>query len=75
MRYTYDRNRYLMLVVQKVSSKKFSVQWDRTSYIRGKIEKLEALLTAQLPSDQVAAILSTMLSDFLKLSSRLQLVA
>lgn len=64
-----------MLVEQKVSSKKFSVQWDRNSCIRGKIEKLEALLNAEPPSDQVAAILATMPSDFLKLLSRLQLVA
>ena len=75
MRYTYDLSRYLILVEQKVSSKKFCVQWDRASCIRGKIEELEALLNVQLPKDQVAAILATMPRDFLKLSSKLQLVA
>lgn len=75
MRYTYNQDRYLVLIEQKVATKSFSVQWDRTSCIQSKIEKLEALLVVNLPKRQVAAIMSTMPKDFLQLSSKLQLVA
>lgn len=75
MRYTYDLNRYLILVEQKVSNKKFRVQWDRADCIKEKIEKLENLLNLRLPEAQVAKIISTIPRDFLKHSSKLQLVA
>ena len=75
MRYTYNQDRYLVLIEQKVATKRFSVQWDRTSCIQSKIEKLETLLVANLPKRQVAAIMATMPKDFLQLSPKLQLVA
>lgn len=75
MRYTYNQDRYLVLIEQKVATKRFSVQWDRAYYIQSKVEKLETLLVASLPKRQVAAIMATMPKDFLKLSSKLQLVA
>lgn len=75
MRYTYDCARYLMLVEQKVSSKRFCVQWDRASCVREKLEKLEALLIEKLPKSQVDAIVATIPNDFLQLSQKLRLVA
>lgn len=75
MRYTYDLNRHLMLVEQKVAAKKFITQWDRTSSIQERIEKLEALLTKKLPRYKISAILSTMPKDFIKAFPRLTLVA
>lgn len=36
MRYTYDQSRYLLLVEQKVSGKRFVVQWDRAACIQKK---------------------------------------
>ncbi|WP_308724894.1 hypothetical protein [Metapseudomonas otitidis] len=75
MRYTYDRNRHLVLVEQKISAKKFSIQWDRSQAIQERIGKLEALLVEKLPQEKVARILSTMPREFLALAPRLQLVA
>lgn len=75
MRYTYDKDRYLVLIEQKIATKRFSVQWDRASCIQRKIKKLESLLTANLPKHQVVAIMASMPKSFLKLSSKLQLVA
>lgn len=75
MRYTYDQSRYLLLVEQKVAGRRFVVQWDRTACIKGKVEQLERLLSAQLPGEQVSSILATMPSDFLKLFPSLRLVA
>ncbi|MGY2963175.1 hypothetical protein ACVWZP_004124 [Pseudomonas sp. TE36184] len=75
MRYTYDRNRHLVLVEQKVAAKRFSVQWDRARAVQERIEKLEVLLSAKLPQAQVARILATMPKDYLALAPRLQLVA
>ncbi|MBP5060562.1 hypothetical protein HUT27_29770 [Pseudomonas chlororaphis] len=75
MRYTYDCNRHLVLVEQKVAAKRFSVQWDRARAVQERIEKLEVLLSAKLPQAQVARILATMPKDYLALAPRLQLVA
>lgn len=75
MRYTYDRNRHLILVEQKVAAKKFSIQWDRSRAVQERLGKLEALLAEKLPREKVAIILSTMPQDYLKLAPRLQLVA
>jgi hypothetical protein len=75
MRYTYNRSRYLVLIEQKIASKRFGVQWDRCSCIQSKLEKLESLLGPDLPKRQIAAIMATMPKDFLKLSPKLQLVA
>ncbi|CAB5592102.1 hypothetical protein N5D79_17165 [Pseudomonas sp. GD03817] len=75
MRYTYDHNRHLVLVEQKVAAKRFSVQWDRARAVQERIEKLEALLSGRLPEAQVARILATMPKDYLALAPRLQLVA
>ncbi|EJQ7927894.1 hypothetical protein ACQW7T_005353 [Pseudomonas aeruginosa] len=75
MRYTYDRNRHLVLVEQKVAAKKFSVQWDRARAIQERIGKLEGLLSANLPQAKVAQILATMPQDYLALAPRLRLVA
>jgi len=75
MRYTYDRNRHLILIEQKVSAKKFSIQWDRAQAVQDRIERLEALLAAKLPQDQVTSILSTMPKDYMALIPRLHLVA
>lgn len=75
MRYTYDRDRHLVLVEQKVAAKRFSVQWDRARAVQERIEKLEVLLSANLPQVQVARILATMPKDYLALAPRLQLVA
>lgn len=75
MRYTYDHNRYLLLVEQKVANTRFKIQWDRAVCVQEKLGRLESLLTVELPKSQVATILATMPSDFLKLSPKLQLVA
>jgi hypothetical protein len=75
MRYTYDLNRHLVLVEQKVAAKKFSVQWDRACAIQERIGKLEALLNARLPKAKVAQILATIPQDYLALAPRLRLVA
>lgn len=75
MRYTYDRSRYLVLVEQKVATKRFSIQWDRARTVQERLGKLEALLADQLPREKVAAILSTMPQDYLALAPQLRLVA
>jgi len=75
MRYTYDRNRHLILVEEKVAAKKFSVQWDRARAVQERIGKLEALLSTNLPQAKVAQILATMPQDYLALAPRLRLVA
>jgi len=75
MRYTYDRNRHLVLVEQKVAAKRFSVQWDRAQAVQERIEKLEVLLSAKLPQAQFSQILATMPKDYIALAPRLQLVA
>lgn len=75
MRYTYDQARYLLLVEQKISGKRFVVQWDRAACIKGKVDQLEGLLSAELPKERVSSILATIPSDFLKLFPRLHLVA
>ncbi|KKY59436.1 hypothetical protein ACDH60_14940 [Pseudomonas ficuserectae] len=75
MRYTYDHSRYLTLVEQKVAAKKFNIQWDRALAVQERIERIDALLGAELPNDKVAAILSTMPEDFVELFPRMKLVA
>ncbi|ANC79906.1 TPA: hypothetical protein ACNV18_000088 [Pseudomonas putida] len=75
MRYTYDLNRHLVLVEQKVAAKRFAIQWDRTRAVQERLAKLEALLSDRLPQKNVAAILSTMPQDYLAIAPRLQLVA
>ncbi|XSS63199.1 hypothetical protein ACP9OK_31000 [Pseudomonas sp. B11] len=75
MRYTYDHSRHLLLVEQKVAAKRFNTQWDRAHAVQERLGKLEALLTEQLPRENVAAILATMPQDYLALAPRLQLVA
>lgn len=75
MRYTYDWNRNLVLVEQKVAAKRFSIQWDRAYAVQERLGKIEALLGDELPREKVAAILSTIPKDYLVLAPRLQLVA
>jgi len=75
MRYTYDLNRHLVLVEQKVAAKRFAIQWDRPRAVQERLAKLEALLSNRLPQESVAAILSTMPQDYLAIAPRLQLVA
>ncbi|ERK99221.1 hypothetical protein O999_01130 [Pseudomonas putida LF54] len=75
MRYTYDRSRHLVLVEQKLTAKRFSVQWDRTQAVQERIAKLESMLMSKLPHDKVAKILATIPQDYLALAPRLQLVA
>lgn len=75
MRYTYDQSRYLQLVEQKVSAKRFVVQWDRVACIKEKVDQLEMLLSAELPIGQVNSILATIPADFLQRFPQLRLVA
>ena len=75
MRYPYDRDRYLTLVEQKISARKFSIQWDRALAVQERIEKLGTLLAVKLPQDEVASILSTMPKDYVELFPQLRLVA
>lgn len=75
MRYTYDRDRNLTLIEQKVAAKRFSIQWDRSQAVQDLIGKLEILLAEELPQDKVAMILSTMPQAYMALAPRLQLVA
>ncbi|RZI25115.1 MULTISPECIES: hypothetical protein [Pseudomonas] len=75
MRYTYDRNRHLVRVEQKVATKRFCVQWDRARAVQERIEKLEVLLSGKLLHARVARILATIPKDYLALAPRLQLVA
>ncbi|MCO7556854.1 hypothetical protein [Metapseudomonas otitidis] len=75
MRYTYDRSRFLVLVEQKVATKRFSIQWDRSYAILERLRKLEAQLTSLLPREKVAAILSTIPQDYLALAPQLRLAA
>lgn len=75
MRYTYDCNRHLVLVEQKLTTKRFSVQWDRAQAVQERILKLESMLLSKLPYAKVAQILSTIPQDYLVLAPRLQLVA
>ncbi|KPB98305.1 Uncharacterized protein AC501_2494 [Pseudomonas amygdali pv. lachrymans] len=60
---------------QKVAAKKFNIQWDRALAVQERIERIDALLGAELPNDKVAAILSTMPEDFVELFPRMKLVA
>jgi len=75
MRYTYDHSRHLMLVEQKVSAKRYSIQWDRVRAVQERLQKLEAMLASELPQDKIASILATMPRDYLVLAPRLRLVA
>ena len=75
MRYTYDSNRHLVLVEQKVAAKRFNIQWDRAQAVQERLGKLEVLLAKQLPREKIAAILATMPQDYLALAPRLQLIA
>ncbi|RQB69389.1 hypothetical protein IPC436_16200 [Pseudomonas aeruginosa] len=75
MRYTYNLERYLMRIEQKISSRKFSIQWDRSHCIGEKLDQLDALLALELPREKVSKIISTLPNDFLKRSPRLKLVA
>lgn len=75
MRYTYDCNRHLTLIEQKVAAKRFSIQWDRAQAVQERIGKLEILLAEKLPQEKVAMILSTMPQEYRALAPRLQLVA
>ncbi|MGV8268177.1 hypothetical protein ACV334_36675, partial [Pseudomonas aeruginosa] len=59
MRYTYDQSRYLLLVEQKVSGKRFVVQWDRAACMQKKVDQLEVLLGSELSKARVKAILAT----------------
>jgi hypothetical protein len=52
MRYSYDLNRHLVLVEQKVAAKRFSVQWDRAIAVQERLGKLEALLSERLPQER-----------------------
>ncbi|MFG0459053.1 hypothetical protein ACF8GG_06725 [Pseudomonas sp. yb_1] len=75
MRYTYDSERHLTLVEQKVAAKRFSIQWDRAQAVQERIGKLEIMLAEKLPQEKVAMILSTMPQEYMALAPRLQLVA
>jgi hypothetical protein len=75
MRYTYDVNRYLVLIEQKVGAKRYITQWDRGVSVRQRVENLEAMLVAKLPREKIADILSTIPDDFLAMFPRLKLVA
>ncbi|WP_313295052.1 hypothetical protein [Pseudomonas sp.] len=75
MRYTYDRSRHLVLVEQKLTAKRFSIQWDRTQAVQERIAKLESMLSSKLPHAKVAQVLATIPKDYLALAPRLQLVA
>ncbi|HFL7943247.1 TPA: hypothetical protein ACG5DM_006401 [Pseudomonas putida] len=75
MRYTYDRSRHLVLVEQKLTAKRFSIQWDRTQAVQERIAKLESILSSKLPHAKIAQILATIPKDYLALAPRLQLVA
>ncbi|MDG9782693.1 MULTISPECIES: hypothetical protein [Pseudomonadaceae] len=75
MRYTYDRSRFLVLVEQKVATKRFSIQWDRSYAIQERLRKLEAQLSSLLPREKVAEILSTIPQDYLALAPQLRLAA
>lgn len=75
MRYTYDRSRHLLLVEQKMTAKRFSIQWDRTQAVQERLAKLESILSSKLPHAKVAQILTTIPKDYLALAPRLQLVA
>jgi hypothetical protein len=75
MRYTYDSHRYLVLIEQKVAAKRFAVQWDRAASIHQRVAKLQAMLSTSLPREKVAAILSTLPTDFVAMFPRLKLVA
>lgn len=75
MRYTYDMNRYLILIEQKVAAKGYTTQWDRGIAVRQRIEKLEAMLVAKLPREKIADIFSTIPDDFLTMFPQLKLVA
>lgn len=75
MRYTYELNRHLVLVEQKVAAKRFSIQWDRAQAVQERLDRLEALLAERLSQEKIAKILSTMPQDYLALAPRLQLVA
>lgn len=75
MRYTYDSHRYLVLIEQKVAAKRFAVQWDRAASIHQRLAKLQAMLSTSLPREKVAAILSTLPTDFVAMFPRLKLVA
>lgn len=75
MRYTYDRERYLILIEQKVAGKRYIIQWDRAASVKQRIGTLETLLAASLPREKIAAMLTTLPDDFLEMFPRLSLVA
>ncbi|MCO5364570.1 hypothetical protein [Pseudomonas alliivorans] len=75
MRYTYDKNRHLLYVEQKVGAKRFSIQWDRAHSVQERLDKLEVLLAQQMPQEALAEILATMPQDYLALAPRLRLIA
>lgn len=75
MRYTYDRNRYLVLIEQKVAAKRYATQWDRSASVRQRVDELAALLAADLPKTRIADILSTIPDDFKAMLPGLKIVA
>ncbi|WP_439869719.1 hypothetical protein ACTACT_21870 [Pseudomonas syringae] len=75
MRYSYDSNRYLVLIEQKVAAKRYVTQWDRSASVRQRVEAIEGMLMGKLPREKVAAILSTIPDDFMVMFPSLKLVA
>lgn len=77
MRYTYNAERYLNRIEQKIGSGKFSTQWCRDTEVTKAVMLVKDCLFQQgLSSASVSKILATLPSDLVvSISERLKLVA
>ena len=77
MRYTYDMERYLVRIEQRVGSSKFSVQWCRSTAIAKAVADVTRYLTsAGLSAKAISAVLDTLPKDLISsIGERLKLVA
>ncbi|KTS78962.1 hypothetical protein NS274_03615 [Pseudomonas oryzihabitans] len=75
MRYTYNKDRHLVLIQQKLGSRRLVTQWDRQAAIEERVSKLKTLLLESKSHQSVAKILATLPSEFSEIKAQLKLVA
>ncbi|MDT3721527.1 hypothetical protein [Pseudomonas oryzihabitans] len=75
MRYTYNKDRHLVLIQQKIGSKRLVTQWDRQVAIEERVSKLKTLLLESKSHQSVAKILATLPCEFSEIKTQLKLVA
>lgn len=75
MRYTYNKDRHLVLIQQKLGSRRLVTQWDRQAAIEERVSKLKTLLLESKSHQSVSKILATLPSEFSEIKAQLKLVA